>query len=345
MENAVYSVEMERKRKKILPAAAGCAVVVTALGATLLIAADSAYRDIGIGLLSVAFVAFLADFFILLLLKRRTVLAVTVKILALALVNCVLFFAAGVYWFGPVAIFHPNANEAAEATLAADPQVSEIGTEDGALCGWRYDCGQPDAPVILCFYGNGETASTRMTGFLSDIRQGYFSGFDIAVFDYPGYGHAKGRPTEASVTAMGLAAYNYLINNGDTVCVLGYSIGTGPANYVAANGDIAALVLMAPYADGYDLFNNFIPIFHSAPMRALVSFKMESCQLAEDVSVKPLILATRNDRTVPFETSERLAGCYEEAELRQVDVSDHWTFWGSTECLQAASDYFREAVS
>ena len=320
-------------------------MVVAALSATLRVVADGAYRDLAVGLLSVAFAVFLADFFILLLVKRRTVLAVALKVLALTVVNCVLFFAAGVYWFGPVAIFRPHADAEAERTLAETSSVSYERSEDGSLCGWRYDCGQPDAPVILCFYGNGETASQKMTDFLLYLRQGYFAGFDIAVYDYPGYGHATGRPTEASVTATALAACDRLLANGDTVCVYGYSIGTGPANYVAANRDIAALALMAPYADGYDLFNNFIPVFHSAPMRALVSFKMESCRLAEDVSVKPLILATRNDRTVPFASSERLAGCYEEAELRQVDVSDHWTFWDSAECLQAASDYFREALS
>ena len=335
----------EKKKRSILPAALGASAVSAGLIAVALLLADSAYRDIGAGLLSVAAAAFIADFFILLLLRRRTVPSGIIKGIALLLVNSVLFVSAGIYWFGPVAIFHPNADAAAEETLSVTPGVRYLEENDGALCGWRYACGLSDAPVILCFYGNGETASRKMVEFLSYISQGYFTGFDIAVFDYPGYGHAPGRPTEASVTAMGLSAYDYLKQSGDSVCVYGYSVGTGPATCVAANREILSLVLMAPYADGYDLFNNFIPVFHSVPMKALVSFKMENCKLAERVTVTPLILATEHDRTIPFASSERLASCFADAIFRKVDVSDHWTFWSNAECLRLSSDHFREAVS
>ena len=333
------------KKKHILPAAFGAAVVAAALAAVLLIAADSAYRDIGVGLLSVAAAAFVADFLILMALKRRTVPAGIVKFWALLLMNCLLFVPAGVYWLGPVAIFHPNADAAAEQVLADTSRVSYVQSDDKTLCGWRYACGKSNAPVILCFYGNGETGSRKMVDFLDYLRQGYFGGFDIAVFDYPGYGRAPGRPTEAGVKEMALAAYDLVRQDHDTVCVFGYSIGTGAANYAAANRDAAALALMAPYADGYDLYNNLIPVFHNAFTRAMVSFKMESREFARKVKATPLILASPNDATVPFESSRALSECYADCVFRPVDVPDHGAFWQSAECMRMISDWFTEAVS
>lgn len=332
------------KRVKILPLAFGAAVVLSALGSTLFVAADRVYRDIVVGLISVALAAFIADFLILMALKRRTVISGIVKFYAILLINCLLFIPAGVYWFGPVAIFHPKADAAAEEMLAAEHNVvADVSKEDG-LYGWRYICGVADAPVILCFYGNGETASRKMADFCEYIRQGYFAGFDIAVYDYPGYGSAPGRSTEDSVTAMGLAAYDHLRKTDDVVYVFGYSVGTGPANFVAANREIGSLVLMAPYADGYDLFNNIIPVFHMPVLRRLVSFKMDNAALAERVNVTPLIVASHNDETVPFASSERLAGRYTDVVFEAVDVADHASFWNSVACLQLASDYFTEAT-
>lgn len=334
----------EKKQTGIFPAALAAAAVLAALCSLGLVLADGAYRDLGAGLLSVTVAAFVADLLILLALKRRTVIAGIVKFWAILLVNCLLFIPAGIWWFGPVAIFHPNRDAAAEEMLSVRADVFADVSEADGLYGWRYRCGTANAPVILCFYGNGETASRKMVEFCEYVSKGYFPGCDIAVYDYPGYGSAPGRPTEASVTAMGLAACDRLQQEGRIVYVFGYSVGTGVANCVAANREIGSLVLMAPYADGYDLFDNFIPVFRSDLTRRMISFKMESSAWAAKVKAAPLLLASRSDRTVPFESSQRLSACYVQAELREVDVADHAGFWSSSECLQAASDHFREAT-
>ena len=306
------------------------------------VAADPAYGDIGRGLLAVFAAAFTADLLILTLPRQRTAAAV-LKALALFCVNALLFFCAGVYWLGPVAIFHPHADPAAEQALSAAAGAEPVETEE--LSGWIYRCGEEDAPVILCFYGNGETASRKLLELMELTRQGYFTGFDLAVFDYAGYGRQPGRPTEDNLKVTALAAFDYLAERYGAVCALGYSIGTGPANYAAARRNAAALALIAPYADGYDLYQSFLPVFQKGPARALVSFKMESRVFAADVKTAPLILASVHDRAVPFSSSQALAACYAKADFRSVEVTDHNAFWQSEACMGMISDYFREAVS
>ena len=334
----------QEKRRVLLPAL-GAATVIAAFLAAGLLLLDPAYRDIGAGLLSVALAAFVFAVLVLLAFRRRTVLAGVVKFWLILLFNLIWFTAAGIWWFGPVAIFHPNADAASEAALAAMPEVERIETDEGRLTGWRFHCGKSGAPVILFFYGNGETGSVKMRTLCENVRAGYFAGFDLAVFDYPGYGSSPGRPTEATVKDTALAAFDYLHQTGDVVCVCGYSIGTGLANYVAANRDVSALALIAPYADGYDLYNNFLPVFRSPLLRGLVSFRMESRIFAESVNVTPLVIASADDRTVPLAGTETLVECYQNAVFHRLDGRSHAGLPVDPACLGLVSDYFREAIS
>jgi pimeloyl-ACP methyl ester carboxylesterase len=117
---------------------------------------------------------------------------------------------------------------------------------------------------------------------------------------------------------MGLTAYDALAARDDVdesrIVLFGFSMGTGVANYVASCRAPIGLMLFAPYADGYDLYNTMVPIF-VGPLRALVAFKMESIRFAESIRVKPLVFSSVDDKVIPFASSERLsraypAGCY-----------------------------------
>jgi len=106
-----------------------------------------------------------------------------------------------------------------------------------------------------------------------------------------------------------LAAYDYAINlpNVDKGCIviIGFSLGTGSAVYLAAHRPVARLILAAPYANGADAYNNMLPIFYG-PMKALVKQKLPSDQYAPDVTCPTMIIASQSDEVIPFSSSERL---------------------------------------
>jgi hypothetical protein len=87
---------------------------------------------------------------------------------------------------------------------------------------------------------------------------------------------------------------------------MGFSLGTGSVVYLAAHRPVAGAILVSPYANGYDLYNNVLPMFFG-PMRALVRQKLPSDEFAPDVTCPVLIIASRRDEIVPFSSSERLA--------------------------------------
>jgi pimeloyl-ACP methyl ester carboxylesterase len=202
----------------------------------------------------------------------------------------------------------------------------------GVLSGWLYHNAEDGAPLVLYFGGNGENAATRVRTLIDNDQLSYFEGYNIAVFDYPGYGKSSGTPSEQTLKDAGLTAYDAVIQRSDVdknrIVVFGYSIGTGVADYVASEWNVAGLMLMAPYADGYDLYNGMVNIFHG-PLHLLDAFKMESVKFAGDVVVKPLVLASESDEMVGYASSVRLskafpAGCT----FQTIPNVGHNDFWG-----------------
>lgn len=134
--------------------------------------------------------------------------------------------------------------------------------------------------------------------------------------DYPGYGLSEGKPSEKTMFQTALAAYDYAVNldtiDKNNVVIMGYSIGTGPATYLASQRDVKGLILLAPYDCALSLYNNTLDIFHG-PVRLLARYKFDSKTYAQNVLISPLIIASQNDEVIPFALSENLSKHFPES--------------------------------
>ncbi|MDR1558207.1 MAG: hypothetical protein LBS84_00670 [Clostridiales bacterium] len=95
------------------------------------------------------------------------------------------------------------------------------------------------------------------------------------------------------------------------ILVGGYSIGTVPAVYLAANREVGELFLLAPFANGYDFYNQAAPVFYG-PLRLLVKHKFPSDQYAADIDLPVLIVASTGDEIIPYTSSKKLSACFAE---------------------------------
>ena len=180
------------------------------------------------------------------------------------------------------------------------------------------------APLIIYFGGNGECSYQHMR--LRDQR-GYYSGYNYMFIDYEGYGLNKGSPHYLNMYEQSLAVFDYASSLADTdsgrIIVMGYSLGTGCAVYLAASRPAAGLILAAPYASGYDLYNNALPVF-KGPFRLLVKQKLPSDQFARRVSCPVLIIASQTDEIIPFSSSKRLSQLFSgSVDFMELDNVNH----------------------
>lgn len=297
-------------------------IIKTAIGAALAAASvllvwifkQPRFQNIAFALIVAAAAAFVIEFFVLQLLKGKNVLKRIIKIIILFAVNISVLLSAVIYSFAPAIILQPHSDEKAYSELQNISDAEEIifDGSNGRIYGWFYNKAGKNAPTVLYFYGNYETASTRVLQLINDPSYNAFDGCNFAVFDYPAYGNSEGQCTDESLLEFSLDVYDNLIKKTDNIIVLGYSLGTGPAVYLASQRDITALILYAPYMDGIDLYNNVIDIFHGS-LEKLVAFDIKSGEYAREVSEKALILASETDELIPYtssaELSEELSDC------------------------------------
>lgn len=292
-------------------------------------------------------IAFVAEILILMVLKGRNVLKRTIKIILLFVVNVSVFFGVIVYSFAPAVILQPHSDEQSYEALQNVSQAEEITFEgaNGKINGWFYNIAGERAPVVLYFYGNYETASTRLLQLTQNYTDSAFDGCNFAVFDYPAYGNSDGKCTDNTIQEFATDVYDELIKRTDNIIVLGYSVGTGPACYLAGNREVRGLILYAPYNHSLDLYNNIIDVFHG-PAEFLVSFRIDNTHNLKNNNAPVLILASRNDELIPFSSSEYLYENFSDLSVF-VEVSGitHNQFLSDSFVRAETSDFIREVTA
>lgn len=157
--------------------------------------------------------------------------------------------------------------------------------------------------VGLIFHGNGESAEAQ--NFLPFFRK---VGIPALTFDYRGYGRSTGWPSEEGIYRDAEAAAEEVrklsgVEFGRFV-LLGNSIGSGPAAYLASKIKPHALLILAGYADFRDLVE-------SKPLYGLLTpflrYRFPVTSYLEELSSQCVVLAHgERDQTIPFENLRAL---------------------------------------
>ena len=251
----------------------------------------------------------------------------------------------GVFYFAQDAVlFHPGHDPKSldYITAKSDFDAVEIilgeNTWNGIL---RNPASDDPSPLIIFFYGNAQNSAQTMRQMESFNIWPYFLDYQCLIMDYAGYGLNDGRSSLRNMCEEALAVFDYAssLPNVSHIIVGGYSIGTGPAIYLAANREADGLFLLAPYANTYDLYNNTLPIFYG-PLRLFVKHKLAADKYAKAVSVPALVVSSRDDEIIPFDSSERLSECLgEECTFVAMSGIGHNSILFNREVLSGVKSY------
>ncbi|HAL80850.1 MAG TPA: alpha/beta hydrolase [Mucilaginibacter sp.] len=112
----------------------------------------------------------------------------------------------------------------------------------------------------LIFYLHGNGGDLRSWG---DVAKYYNAlGYDVLILDYPGYGKSTGHLISTQQlfdvisTTYAFIRHKYPENH---IVILGYSIGTGPAAWLASQNHPQKLILLAPYYSLTDMVQKYYP--------------------------------------------------------------------------------------
>lgn len=273
--------------------------------------------------------------------------------LIVVIVLLALLWAGGTFYIAQNdMLYMPGLRETnAEEALTKVPAVEEIsftGKDGRVFSGYFWKATPGKAGLILYFGGNGEPAAGRVYALVRDQAAALFPGYNFMMADYPGYGKSTGEPTEETILEMADAALAYARTRQEVdparLVIAGWSLGTGPAAYLAASNSPAGLILMAPFYNGTELANSFISGVYLKGVKwpGLPSFAVRnqypSDRYAAQTTVPTLILAGEADSLVPFAQSERLAARYSKAQLVKL-AGGHTAPWTDPASFSAIAQF------
>ncbi|RLA08504.1 MAG: alpha/beta hydrolase, partial [Gammaproteobacteria bacterium] len=205
-------------------------------------------------------------------------------VLIAVLAICYLLMVAFLYFMQRSLLFYPV------------PPVDGISTEtisftnqDISLQGWVLNKGQSRA---LVYYGGNAEDITANIPLFDDL----FKHHTVYLINYRGYGKSQGSPSEEGLFSDAVAIYDQLEQQHSSVSLMGRSLGSGVAVYLASKREIDRLYLLTPYDSIAEVAQTHYPYF---PTSYLIRDRFESTAYAANLNALVLIVAAEFDRVVP----------------------------------------------
>ena len=182
--------------------------------------------------------------------------------------------------------------------------------------------------ALTYFGGNAEDVSLNMASFAST-----FPNEAIYLLNYRGYGGSTGDPSEGALFADGLALFDLVHADHPDVEVIGRSLGSGVAVYVASRRPVERLVLVTPYDSLAAVAAEHYPFM---PVNWLLRDKFESGKYAPRVNAPTTIVAAENDEVIPKTSTEALR-----SRFREGLVSYHVVPGAGHNTISESAEYLR----
>ena len=215
-------------------------------------------------------------------------------VLALYLAACMLLF-----WRQENLIFFRVQNDPGLRSRHERSHLT-IDSHGEALDGWWLRGKNESRPVFIYFGGNAEDV-------LQSADELYTLSFgSVLAVNYRGYGRSTGEPSQTALYEDALRIYDYAIEHGASpqeIVLIGRSLGSGVATMLAANRDVAAVVLVTPFDSLAAVAAGHYPLF---PVKLILQHPFASDQWALKLRAPVLILAAELDQIVPPSHARKL---------------------------------------
>ncbi len=170
---------------------------------------------------------------------------------------------------------------------------------------------------IIVFHGNAGNACDRV--YLFDLLEDTKA--NIAILEYPGYGNDSKTPAQRLILDHALKLVKH-IKTHDTktlpIYLMGESLGTGVATFVASHLKIRGLILISVYTSISEVAQHHYPWL---PVKKLINHSFNAKTWAKNQQTPALIFHGIDDEIIPIEFARKqLAGFSGQKKL--IEISD-----------------------
>lgn len=186
-----------------------------------------------------------------------------------------------------------------------DAEETGLAAPDGVvLRGWLVKGrGQGPHPLLIYFGGNAEEVST----FIPQAEAYAEAGWSVLLMNYRGYGASGGSPGEKELFEDAALIYDAFSGRDDVekghIAVMGRSLGTGVAVYLASMRRVSGVVLVSPYDSLAAVAGEKYPV---VPVSLLLRHRFDSLSRAPSIDAPMLAVLAGEDRVISRERSMAL---------------------------------------
>lgn len=237
-----------------------------------------------------------------------------ISLLAYAGFGIFLYFAQRSFMYMPVA-----------ENPAADTPFEYVDVDGERLKVWVV--GAPGDHAVIYFGGNAEDVY-----YNADDFSRHLPGHAVYLVNYRGYGGSSGSPSEAALFADALRLFDWIEQRHANVAVIGRSLGSGVATYLASRRPVTRSVLVTPHDSALAIARRMYPWY---PVGWMLKDRYESVAHASTVAGPVLLVLAEHDTLIPNEHSYRLADAFEDQAVDTVvidgaghnGISGHQRYW------------------
>ncbi len=232
-------------------------------------------------------------------------------LLVLYIICCVVLF------FGQEkAIFKPHKLD--EGKNFGIGEEIEIEVEEGISLNCLLIKEKNSRGVLLYLHGN----KGNLGRGIYQSRSMRNRGLDVMIVDYRGYGKSDGRPISGKQMNADISkVYKYLNDRyeEDNIYIVGYSLGSGMATYLAGTYDPAHIILVSPYTSLVDIKNQFLWMFPDF----LMKYKFDNKKHLKQTDSKVTIVHGTSDNVIPYKHALELKKINPKIELKTSEGQSH----------------------
>jgi len=172
--------------------------------------------------------------------------------------------------------------------------------------------------LIFYIHGNAENLTTAggVASMYTDL------GYDCFLYDFRGFGKSDGKiDSESGLFADAQILYSQLVSEykEENITIVGYSIGTGIASWLAAKNAPNNLILQAPYFSMKDMMGKKYPIFP----KFLLRYPLETNKRLSEASCPIYIFHGTKDESIPYSSSLQLKKTVKRIDLTKLEGMGH----------------------
>lgn len=176
---------------------------------------------------------------------------------------------------------------------------------------------------LLYFHGNAEDIFNSIPNL--DLLKSILP-YHVISIEYPGYSIYYSDKSAERIEEDSLIVYDYLTKklkvNPKDIAVIGRSIGSGPAVYLSAYRDPAALVLISAFNSIRETAESFLGIF-----KFMIADRFRNIDIIDKVTCPLLLIHGQMDTLIPFkhsiDLSKKTSGPYELILPEEMDHNDY----------------------